>query len=282
MWIDSHCHLNHERAQGLGSVDNIVENAKDNSVDGMLTVCCNIEQEKDELRAIAARHENVWYSIGTHPHDAAEIYDSEMSQEELVNLVQTDEKIVAIGETGLDYFYDNAPREKQKASFRKHIRASIETGLPLIIHTRDAEQDTVDILKEEGANGKINAVLHCFTGTQWLADKALDMGLYISFSGIVTFKNSKDLQETAKTIPLDRFLVETDAPFLAPVPHRGKTNTPAFVGHTGTFVAELKGLTPQLCAQTSKDNFFNLFTKAKQTWQPLAIKTQGKGAHEQS
>ncbi len=203
--------------------------------------------------------------MGTHPHDAAEANDALITQEELSDMVYKDSKIIAIGETGLDYYYDNSPREEQKESFRKHIRSSLETGLPLIIHTRDAEEDTVRILQEEGGD-KINAVLHCFTGTRDLADKALDMGMYISFSGIVTFKKSTDLQEVAKMVPNDRFLVETDAPFLAPVPYRGKTNQPAHVIETGKFVANLKSISEEDCARYSKENFFRLFGRARDTW----------------
>ncbi|MGB1076901.1 MAG: TatD family hydrolase [Bdellovibrionales bacterium] len=265
MWIDSHCHLNHDGSEKVGSVDEIVQNAKDNSVDGMLTVCCNISQEKEELRNIASRHSNVWYSVGTHPHDADDEQEKNITQKELSSLALSDPKIIAIGETGLDYYYDNAPREEQKESFRKHIRSSLETNTPLIIHTRDAEDDTVQILKEEGGD-KINAVLHCFTGSRQLAEQALELGMYISFSGIVTFKKSTDLQETAKIVPNNRFLVETDAPFLAPVPHRGKPNQPAWVTETGAFLANLKGISTQECADFSKENFFNLFSKARQTW----------------
>lgn len=265
MWIDSHCHLNYKGIEKLGSVAELVQNARDKSVGGMLTVCCNISKEKDELKAIAHAHDNVWYSIGTHPHDGDDQSDQAVSQEEIIELVTADPKCIAIGETGLDYYYDNAPREAQKESFRKHIRASLQTGIPLIIHTRDAEKDTIQILKEEG-QGKLRAVLHCFTGSRQLAEQALDLGLYISFSGIVTFKKSTDLQETAKIVPNDRFLVETDAPFLAPVPYRGKTNQPAHVIETGKFVAELKSISEKDCAAYSKKNFFELFSKARETW----------------
>ncbi|MBL4588976.1 MAG: TatD family hydrolase [Alphaproteobacteria bacterium] len=265
MWIDSHCHLNHEGSDKVGSIAERIENANNNGVEGMLTVCCNITKERDELKAIAAAHKNIWYSIGTHPHDAADTKELKITQKELSEMVLTDDKIIAIGETGLDYYYDNSPREEQRESFRKHIRSSLETELPLIIHTRDAEDDTVQILKEEGGN-EIKAVLHCFTGTRDLAEQALDMGFYISFSGIVTFKNSTDLQEVAKMVPNNRFLVETDAPFLAPVPYRGKTNQPAHVIETGKFISQLKAISEEDCAKHSKDNFFNLFNGARKTW----------------
>ncbi len=264
MWIDSHCHLNHEGSQKNGSVDELVDKARDNSVDGLLTVCCNITREKDALKSIAHRYENVWYSVGTHPHDADDPDEVLLSQSDISTLARSDDKIIAIGETGLDYYYDNAPREAQKESFRKHIRASLETNIPLIIHTRDAEDDTMSILKEEGGD-KIRAVLHCFTGSRALAEQALSLGFYISFSGIVTFKNSTDLQETAKIVPHDRFLVETDAPFLAPVPYRGQTNQPAYVVETGKYLAQLKDISEEECAKYSTQNFFDLFSRAKKT-----------------
>jgi TatD DNase family protein len=170
-------------------------------------------------------------------------------------------KVVGIGETGLDYYYEHSPRQPQQVNFRSHIAASRQTRLPVIVHTRDADDDTIGILRDEMSEGAFTGLIHCFTGTQKLADAALDLGLYISVSGIATFKNSTALRNIIKSVPLDRLLVETDAPFLAPVPHRGKTNEPAFVVHTANMLAELKGVTPEELATMTTQNFFGLFSK---------------------
>jgi TatD DNase family protein len=262
MWIDSHCHLNHKNFDGA-QPDALIAQAKGQGVDGMVSICCRISEELPQLLSIANAHENVWCSIGTHPHDAAHEGDMAITQEELISLAQSDPKIVGIGESGLDYFYDNAPRDVQEESFRKHIRACIETGLPLIVHTRDAEEDTKRIMEDERAkNGEFKGVMHCFSSAPWLADWALEFGFYISFSGIVTFKKSTELQELAARVPVDRILVETDAPFLAPTPHRGKINHPEFVAHTGEFVAKLRDESPEDMARQTTDNFFRLFDRA--------------------
>lgn len=263
MWLDSHCHLNHERIEELGSPSDIISAAKENNVSGLMTICCEISKEFETLKQISTNHDNVWCSIGTHPHDADNPEEVQISEDMIAAAVNDNPKVVAIGETGLDYYYDNSPREEQKTSFRKHIRASKACDTALVIHTRDAEDDTVQILKEEGTP---KGVLHCFTGSKDLAERGLDLGLYISFSGIVTFNNAADLQEIAKTMPLERMLIETDAPFLAPVPLRGKVNQPANVTHTGKFIAELRGITEEELAEKTRENFFNLFPKARDTW----------------
>lgn len=263
MWIDSHCHLNHSGIVEKGNPSEIIQNAKGAGVDGLLTVCCRMSEEIDELLAITNENNNVWCSIGTHPHDAGLGAEKAFSQAQIVEIAQAHKRVIALGETGLDYYYDNSPREDQQQSFRKHIRACIESDLPMIVHTRDAEEDTARIMKEEGQGGTLSAVMHCFSSSQWLAEQALDMGFYISFSGIVTFKKADELRDTAKIVPLDKVLVETDAPFLAPVPYRGKTNEPAYVANTGEFLAELYGVSAEEFAKITTENFFNLFKKAR-------------------
>mgnify|MGYP003391863892 CR=1 FL=1 len=265
MYIDSHCHLNHERIQGEGDPSSIVRLAKQNKVDGMLTICCRIAEEFDGILNIARANDNVWCSIGTHPHDAGLQTEKDISLDKLIALANSDPKVIGIGESGLDYFYDHSPRADQQDSFRKHIRACLATGLPLIVHSRDAEEDTMKIIREENPDGKLTGVMHCFSSKRKLAEDALDIGFYVSFSGIITFKKSTELQDIAKDVPLDKLLIETDAPFLAPEPYRGKTNTPAYVGHTCDYLAKLKDISGEDMAAITKGNFFRLFTKAKLT-----------------
>jgi TatD DNase family protein len=261
MYIDSHCHLNHEKISGAGSVDAIVKGAAEAGVEGMLTICCRIATEFPEVLKIAQSHDNVWCTIGTHPHDADLPDEKSISLERLILLANSDKKIIGIGESGLDYYYDNSPRDDQAESFRKHIRACIATKLPLVVHARDADDDIIKIVNEEN-DGTLTGVMHCFSSGRGLAEAALEWGFYVSFSGIVTFKKSTELQSIAKDVPLDRILIETDAPYLAPEPHRGKTNVPAYVGHTNAFLADLKGSDPQKMAEITKANFFRLFNKA--------------------
>lgn len=266
MWIDSHCHLTHSHIEDLGTPDSLVSEAKGQQVDGMVTISCQIKGDFPAQLEVAQAHENVWCSVGTHPHDSGLESEMAITQAELVALANSDKaNIVGIGESGLDYFYDNSPREAQEVSFRKHIRACIETGVPLIVHTRDADEDTIRILREEGAgqDGRLKGLIHCFSSGAWLAEQALDIGFYLSFSGIVTFKKAIEIQDVAKNAPADRILVETDAPFLAPVPYRGKLNHPAYVSHTGAFVANLRGADVATFAQQTSQNFFALFDRAK-------------------
>ena len=255
--VDSHCHL--DFPDYAGQIDAVVERARTAGVG----VCVSIGTELKRfagVRAVAEKFPNVWCSVGVHPHESEkEQLDGEAA---LVNEA-AHPKVVGIGETGLDYYYEHSPRVPQQANFRIHIAAARKTGLPVIVHTRDADDDTIDILRDEMGKGAFTGLIHCFTGTQKLADAALELGLYISVSGIATFKNSGSLREVIKTVPLDRLLVETDAPFLAPVPHRGKTNEPAFVVHTAKMLAELKGVSPEDLASITTDNFFRLFSKVK-------------------
>lgn len=263
MYIDSHCHLNHERLLPLGGTAQVVENARRAGVQGMLSICCRISDEFPQILKMVEPLENVWCTIATHPHEASEPAEKAVSYEELVRLARSSSRIVGIGESGLDYFYHLATVEDQQESFRRHIRACIETGLPLVVHARDADDDIIRIIREEGAGTKLRGVMHCFTASRKMGEEALDCGFYISFSGIVTFRKSVELQVFAKDVPADRILIETDAPYLAPEPFRGKINEPALVVHTAEMVARLRGVdTSALAAQTSR-NFFTLFNKAQ-------------------
>jgi len=256
MFVDSHCHLNYK---GLveQQVD-VLARARESGVSAMLNISTR-ECEWDDVIGLAEQESDVWASVGIHPHEADQHVGMDCAK-----LVEKSAhpRVVAIGETGLDYYYDKSDRAQQCTGFREHIKASRETGLPIIIHTRDAEADTAAILTEEMREGAFTGVIHCFTASAAFARIALDLGLYISLSGIVTFKNAQDLQDVAKWLPEDRLLVETDAPFLAPIPHRGRTGEPAFVADTARFVAQLRGLAPEILAQQTSDNFYNLFSKA--------------------
>jgi TatD DNase family protein len=263
MWIDSHCHLNHEKLREIGSLEEIVKNAKTAGVEAMLTICCRISDEFPEVLKTAKKFGNVWCTIGTHPHDASKPGEKAVSKDELVKQAQSDPKIIGIGESGLDYYYNNSTHEDQQASFLKHIQACIETGLPLVVHARDADEDIIRIIREESAGRKLTGVMHCFSSGRKMAEEALELGFYISLSGIVTFKQAEDLRAIATDVPLDRLLVETDAPYLAPAPHRGKVNQPAYVVNTGIVAARIKDVDPETMAHYSRENFFRLFKKAK-------------------
>jgi TatD DNase family protein len=257
MFVDSHCHLNYK-----GLVEDqaaVLERARAAGVGAMLNISTRAA-EWDDVIGVAERESDVWASVGVHPHDADTHEDVEVQT--LVERARHP-RVVAIGESGLDFYYDRSDRDRQRASFRSHIAAARETGLPIIVHTRDAEEDTYAILAEEMGKGAFTGVIHCFTASADFAHKALDLGLYISISGIVTFKNAKDLQETARAIPAERLLIETDSPFLAPVPHRGRPCEPAFVADTARFLAGLRGETVEALAATTTANFYALFTKAE-------------------
>jgi TatD DNase family protein len=256
MFVDSHCHLNYK-----GLVEQqaeILARARDNGVSAMLNISTR-EREWDDVIGLAEQESDVWASVGIHPHEADQHVGMDCAK---LVAKSAHPRVVAIGETGLDYYYDKSDRTQQITGFREHIKASRQTGLPIIIHTRDAEADTAAILTEEMREGAFTGVIHCFTASADFARIALDLGLYISLSGIVTFKNAKDLQDVAKWLPADRLLVETDAPFLAPIPHRGRTGEPAFVAYTARFVAQLRDVPPETLAQHTSDNFYDLFTKA--------------------
>lgn len=255
MFIDSHCHLNYK-----GLVEDqsaVLDRARAAGVGTMLNISTR-EREWDDIIGTAEREGDVWATVGIHPHEADAHPDIDTAK---LVAKAAHPRVVGIGETGLDYYYDHSDRDRQRASFRAHIAASRETGLPLIVHTRDAEADTADILAEEMGKGAYPGVIHCFTASGDFADKALELGLYISISGIVTFKNAKDLQETAARLPADRLLIETDSPFLAPIPHRGKTCEPGYVADTARFLADLRGVSVEDLAEQTSVNFLKLFSK---------------------
>ena len=254
--IDSHCHLNYA---GLAErQDEVLANARARGVAGFLNISTRHGEWGDVLGA-AERNADVWATVGVHPHEADAHPD--LGAAALVEAA-SHPRVIGIGECGLDYHYDNSERPAQRERFEAHIEAARQTGFPLVVHTRDAEDDTAEILGRAVKAGDVTGVLHCFTGTADLARKALNLGFYISLSGIVTFKSARDLQETAKMLPKDRILVETDSPFLAPVPHRGQTCEPAFVADTAAFVAGLRQEAPEALAETTTDNFFRLFSRA--------------------
>jgi TatD DNase family protein len=256
MFVDSHCHLNYK---GLAEDQpGILARAREAGVEAMLNISTRAS-EWDAVVGVAEREPDVWASVGIHPHDADAHPDVET--ETLVERAGHP-RIVGIGESGLDYYYEYSDRDRQRSSFRAHIAAARETGLPLIVHTRDAEDDTAEILAEEMEKGAFPGVIHCFTASKDFARRALDLGLYISISGIVTFKNAKDLQETARALPAERLLIETDSPFLAPVPHRGKPCEPAFVADTARFLAALRDEPVEVLAERTSANFRTLFAKA--------------------
>lgn len=256
MFIDSHCHLNY---QGLVEEQPAVLNrARAAGVELMLNISTRAS-EWDAVIATAERESDVMASVGIHPHEAD--LHPDVHADRLAEKAEHP-KVVGIGETGLDYYYDHSDRERQRQSFRGHIEASRRTQLPLIVHTRDAEADTFAILEDEMGKGAFPALIHCFTGTGDFAERALALGLSISLSGIVTFKSARELQATARAIPLDRLLIETDSPFLAPVPHRGKTCEPAYVADTARFLADLRGESVETLAEATSANFRRLFAKA--------------------
>jgi TatD DNase family protein len=256
MLVDSHCHLEYD---GLAEdQQGVLDRARAAGVGGFLNISTR-QSEWARVVATAEREPDVWASIGIHPHEADQHAD--LGEAALLEAAQHP-KVIGIGETGLDYYYDKSDRQVQQALFRTHISAARRTGLPIIIHTRDAEDDTASILEEELQQGTFRALIHCFTASAEFGRRVLDLGLTISISGIVTFKNAKDLQAFAAEIPADRILVETDSPFLAPVPHRGKPCEPAYVTDTAAFVANLRGESLESLAENTTLNFRSLFTKA--------------------
>jgi TatD DNase family protein len=257
MLVDSHCHLNYDSFDE--DREAMYQRAKDAGVKTMLSICAKLE-DMEHIHQIALSRDDIYASVGIHPHDADTMPDN--IYDYLIEWCQKP-KVIAIGETGLDYYYEHSDRAMQKTNFIDHIRASRQTQLPLIVHTRDADEDTVSILKDEIAKGAFPFLIHCFSSSAWLAEECLKLGGYISISGIVTFKKATELQDIVKTLPLNKMLVETDSPYLAPIPHRGKRNEPSFVKLVATKVAELKGISLQEVADTTTDNFFELFKKAE-------------------
>lgn len=256
MLIDSHCHLEYKGL--VEDQQGVLSRARSAGVGGFLSISTR-QREWSQVIGTAEREADVWASVGIHPHEADA--HSDMGEAALL-AAASHPRVIAIGETGLDYYYDHSDREAQKQLFRRHISVARETGLPLIVHTRDAEDDTYAIMAEEMEKGAYPALIHCFTASAEFGRKVLDLGLTISLSGIVTFKNAKDLQAVAAQLPEDRILVETDAPFLAPVPHRGQVCEPAFTADTARFVASLRGTSAEALAEATTRNFFSLFRKA--------------------
>lgn len=259
MLIDSHCHLDFPEL--AGDEPGVLARARTAGVAGMLTIGTRLDQFERVL-AIAERNDNVWCSVGVHPHEAKD--EGQRTPDRLIEAARHP-KVVGIGETGLDFYYEHSPREEQAESFRAHIAASRATGLPLIVHTRDADSETGDVLEEEHSKGAFPGLIHCFSSGPEVARRALALGMYISISGIVTFKAADSLRAIVRDIPLDRLLVETDSPYLAPVPKRGKTNEPALVAYTAARVAELKGVSVADLEIATTDNFFRLFVKAERS-----------------
>lgn len=256
MLVDSHCHLDYLERDG--DLDEAVARARAAGVATMVTICTRVT-EFSQVRAIAERFEDVWCTVGIHPHEAAT--EPAITCAELVELARHP-KVVGIGETGLDYYYEHSPRAEQERSFRTHITAARETGLPLVVHTRDADEDTIRILSEEHERGAFPGLIHCYSTGPEVAEKSIEVGLMISLAGILTFRRSEDLRETVARLPLDRLLVETDAPYLAPEPKRGKRNEPAYVTYTAAKMAEIKGIGGAELARVTTDNFFRLFRRA--------------------
>ncbi|MBA2127736.1 LuxR family transcriptional regulator [Hyphomicrobium methylovorum] len=269
MLVDHHCHL--DFPDFAPELDQVVARAHEAGVGTMVTISTRIRQF-DKVLGVAERFDNVWCSVGTHPHNAHEELDIPL--ERIIELTRHP-KVVSVGEAGLDYHYQHSTPAAQAEGFRRHIAAARETGLPLEIHTRDADADTIAILEDEHARGAFPAVLHCFTGGRELAMRALDLGLYVSFSGVITFKKSEPLREIARDVPLDRLLVETDAPFLAPDPFRGRRNEPAYVARTASVLAGIKGVSNDGIAAATTENFFRLYGKAKR---PVSELAGGPGA----
>jgi TatD DNase family protein len=257
MLVDSHCHLDFKDFEG--ELDDVVARAGAAGVGTMVSISTHLSKFEG-VKAVAERFDNVWCSVGVHPHQAGE--EGVDSPDRLVELAQHP-RVVGIGESGLDYYYDNSPRDRQQISFRAHIEAARETGLPLIVHARDADEDAADIMRDEMEKGAYTAVMHCFSSGRGLAEAALEMGMYISFSGILTFKNAQELRNIARDVPEDRILVETDSPFLAPIPNRGKRNEPSFVAHTAEVLAEVRGMDRNALETATTDNFFRLFSRAQ-------------------
>jgi TatD DNase family protein len=255
--VDSHCHLDYPGL--IENLDAVLARAEQANVGWMLSICTKIT-EFPQVLAIAEANENIWCTVGIHPHEA--VNEPEIDTETLLRLAEHP-KVIGFGETGLDYYYEHSPRDRQETSFRAHIAAAREAGLPLVVHARDADDDMANILEEEHSKGPFSGLLHCFSSGHELAERALAIGMSISFSGIVTFNSAESLRESAKIVPLERMLVETDSPYLAPVPMRGRTNEPAFVAHTAARLAELRNIPVDDLINVTTNNFFRLFAKTQ-------------------
>jgi len=257
MLVDSHCHLDFPDFED--DLDSIVRRAGHAGVDTMLTICTHVSRF-DRVKKIAEAYENIYCTVGIHPHNAEA--EDDVTPEELIALADHP-KVIGFGETGLDLYYEHSPLESQERQFRSHITAAREAKLPVIVHTREADEQTLRVLTEEFEKGPFTGLIHCYSSGPDLAKKVLELGFYISVSGIVTFKAANELRETISQVPLDRLLVETDSPFLAPMPMRGKRNEPAFTAHTAAKVAEIRGISQAAVSNATTENFFNLFDKSR-------------------
>ena len=256
MLIDSHCHL--DFPDFAGRLDEVLAAARAANVQRMVTISTRVRRF-ETYRSLAEAHDEIWFTVGTHPHSAAE--EPDIPADEIAALAEHP-RCIAIGEAGLDYHYDLSPRDIQRKVFRTHIEAARNTGLPLVIHAREADDDMIEILSEEMRRGQFSAVLHCFSSGARLAEAGIELGLYISFSGILTFRRSDEIRRIAASVPADRILMETDAPYLAPEPHRGRPNEPAYVAHTARVLAKVIGTTEAEVARITTENFYRLFSKA--------------------
>ena len=250
--IDSHCHLDHEPL--FSDLSNVIQRSKDVGIEKLLTISTSFESFS-RVKELIKRDEMIYGTIGIHPHESS---SDIITSNQIIENLKGNSKIIGIGETGLDFYYNNSKKDKQIDSFREHIEASIKTNIPLIVHSRDAEKETFDILNEYKKE-KIKILMHCFTGSKEFSEKLLTLNTYFSASGIITFKNSLDLQETFKSIPLDKILIETDSPFLAPVPKRGKKNEPSFIDYTAAKLATIKSISKEELVKKTTNNFNNLF-----------------------
>jgi TatD DNase family protein len=254
--IDSHCHLDFPDFEG--ELEDVVARAGAAGISHMVTICTHLTKF-EQVRGVAERFPNMFCSVGIHPHQAGT--EPKITAQDLISRAEHP-KVVGIGETGLDFFYEHSPRDIQESQFRAHIDACRETKLPLIVHTRDADPDTIRILEEEHAKGAFPGVIHCFSAGRELAERMIALGFYISFSGILTFKKAQELRDVARDLPAEKLLVETDSPYLAPIPKRGKRNEPAFTAHTAAVLAEVRGVSLEVLADQTTTNFRRLFTKA--------------------
>jgi TatD DNase family protein len=257
MLVDSHCHLDFPDL--AGRLPEVLARARAAGIERMVTISTRVAHY-DTYRALSEAHEDVLFTVGTHPHNAGE--EPDVAPERLVEL-SAHARCIAIGEAGLDFHYDRSPRDVQRRVFRAHIAAARESGLPLVIHAREADDEMIDILRDESGRGRFDAVLHCFSSGAELARVGVDLGFYVSFSGILTFKNSDELRRIAASVPQDRLLVETDAPYLAPAPHRGRVNEPAYVAHTAKVLGETIGVSAAAVAELTTANFYRAFAKAE-------------------
>ena len=258
MIIDSHCHLNMKEFDQ--DLDNVILNAKQNNIKGMLTISTNLEEIKN-IKKISERFSNIWFSLGIHPNNVDKNY---LNLNAVIDNNIKNKKFIGIGETGLDFYYKNYNKDLQIKSFINHINLARELDLPVIVHTRNADKDTISILKNEYKRGKFRGLIHCFTASEELAIEVLAINFYISISGIITFKNADNLRKITKSIPIEKILVETDAPYLSPVPMRGKRNEPSFVSYTAKYLANLLNVPEEELYSKTTKNFFKLFNKAKQ------------------